>query len=232
MKLGIMQPYFLPYIGYFQLISSVDTFIVYDNIKFTKKGWINRNRMLVNGSEAVFSLPLCKGSDSSEVKERKLNANFDRRKLLNQFKGAYHHAPNFEKNLPLLEKIINFEDSNLFNYVYNSIQQMCVHLGIETEIKISSSILIDDNLKGQEKVLALCKATGANTYINTIGGKELYYIDDFRAIDVELQFIKPKNFEYKQFENPHLPWLSIIDVLMFNALDLVRDRIKNNFTLN
>ena len=232
MKLGIMQPYFLPYIGYFQLIASVDTFIVYDNIKFTKKGWINRNRMLVNGAVAVFSLPLCKDSDYSEIKQRKIATDFDRKKLLNQFKGAYHHAPNVKKILPLLEEIIFFEDLNLFNYVRNSIQQMCVHLGIETEIKISSQIQIDHALKGQEKVLALCKATGASIYINSIGGEDLYCRDDFQAVDVELQFIKANNFEYVQFENPHVSSLSIVDVLMFNSLDLVCDRIKNNFTLS
>ena len=62
-KLGVMQPYFLPYIGYFQLIEAADVFVVYDNIKYTKKGWINRNRMLRNGSDMVFSLPLKKDSD-------------------------------------------------------------------------------------------------------------------------------------------------------------------------
>ena len=56
--LGIMQPYFLPYIGYWQLLSAVDQFVVYDNIKYTKKGWINRNRFLRDGTDAVFTIPL------------------------------------------------------------------------------------------------------------------------------------------------------------------------------
>jgi len=231
MKLGIMQPYFLPYIGYFQLIAAIDQFIVYDNIKYTKKGWINRNRMLLNGTDAMFSLPLKKGSDSLDVVERELAAEFDRSKLLNQFKGAYGRAPQFELIYPLLERIVQHEEANLFRYTHNSIVQLCEHLGINTEIRISSAIRIDHELKGQDKVLALCKAAGADTYINTIGGVELYAKGDFRIQGIELQFIKTRPFEYAQFGNTFVPWLSIVDVLMFNPLNLVRAYINENYEL-
>ena len=107
MKLGIMQPYFLPYIGYFQLIAEVDQFIVYDNIEYTKKGWINRNRMLLNGTDTRFSLPLRKASDSLDVVQREISPDFDRRKLLNQFRGAYQRAPYFEQTFALLDPIIH-----------------------------------------------------------------------------------------------------------------------------
>lgn len=231
MKLGIMQPYFLPYIGYFQLLASVDLFIVYDNIKYTKKGWINRNRMLLNGTEAMFTLPLKKGSDSLDVMERELAADFDRTKLLNQFKGAYGRAPQFELTYAVLERIVRHEDANLFRYIHHSIVRLCEHLGINTEIKISSEIAIDHELKGQDKVLALCKAASSDTYINTIGGVELYAKDDFRILGIDLQFIKARPFEYAQFGAPFVPWLSIVDVLMFNPLDVVRKRIENNYEL-
>lgn len=231
MKLGIMQPYFLPYIGYFQLLASVDKFIVYDNIKYTKKGWINRNRMLLNGTDAIFSLPLKKGSDSLDVVERELAAEFDRRKLLNQFKGAYGRAPQFELTYPLLERIVQRDEANLFRYIHHSIVQLCEHLGINTEIRISSEILIDHELKGQDKVLALCKAAGADTYINTIGGVELYAKGDFRIKGIDLQFIKSTPFEYAQFGDAFVPWLSIIDVLMFNPLSAVRAYINENYEL-
>lgn len=231
MKGAIMQPYFLPYIGYFQLIASVDQFIVYDNIKYTKKGWINRNRMLLNGIDAMFSLPLKKGSDSLDVVERELAADFDRTKLLNQFKGAYGRAPQFELTYPVLERIVRHEDVNLFRYIHHSIVRLCKHLGIKTEIKISSEIAIDHGLKGQDKVLALCMATGADTYINTIGGVELYAKDDFRIQGIDLQFIKARPFEYAQFGAPFVPWLSIVDVLMFNPLNTVRACINENYDL-
>ena len=231
MKLAIMQPYFLPYIGYFQLLASVDLFIVYDNIKYTKKGWINRNRMLLNGTDAMFSLPLKKGSDSLDVVERELATDFSRTKLLNQFKGAYGRAPQFELTYAVLERIVRHEDANLFRYIHHSIVRLCEHLGIKTEIRISSEIGIDHDLKGQDKVLALCRAAGADTYINTIGGAELYAKDDFRIQGFDLQFIKARPFEYAQFGAPFVPWLSIVDVLMFNPLDVVRKRIENNYQL-
>lgn len=226
-----MQPYFLPYIGYFQLMAAVDLFIVYDNIKYTKKGWINRNRMLLNGSDAMFSLPLKKDSDTLDVVQRELAADFDCTKLLNQFKGAYGRAPYFVQTLPLLERIVRFDDVNLFRYIHHSLTRMCEHLDIKTEIRISSEIAIDHDLKSQDKVLALCQAVGADSYINAIGGMELYVKDDLRAHGIELNFIKSKPFEYPQFGVPFVPWLSIVDVLMFNPLDSVRKCVNTNYEL-
>lgn len=226
-----MQPYFMPYIGYFQLIAAVDTFIVYDNIKYTKKGWINRNRMLQNGKDVMFSLPLKSDSDSLDVCERELAADFNRDKLLNQFKGAYRRAPYFEQTFPLVEQIVRHEDTNLFRFLHHSIAKTCEHLGITTEIKFSSGIAIDRNLKNQDKVLALCEAVGANTYVNAIGGMALYSKEAFRERGVELKFIKSKPFEYAQFGDVFVPWLSIIDVMMFNAPEQIGVAIREGYEL-
>lgn len=231
MKLAIMQPYFLPYIGYYQLIAAVDTFVVYDNIKYTKKGWINRNRMLLNGTDAMFSLPLAKGSDSLDVMQRELASDFDRSRLLNQFKGAYGRAPYFEPTFALLDRLVRHEEQNLFRYIHHSIVEACEHIGIATKVQISSDIPIDHNLKAQDKVLALCRAIGTDTYINPIGGLDLYSKDDFRKEGVELKFIRSRPFEYAQFDAPFVPWLSIIDVLMFNPLNVVRECIQTNFEM-
>ncbi|MBA3023712.1 MAG: WbqC family protein [Proteobacteria bacterium] len=231
MRLAIMQPYFFSYIGYFQLIAAVDQFIVYDNIKYTKKGWINRNRMLQNGKDVMFSLPLKSDSDSLDVCERELAGDFNRDKLLNQFKGAYRRAPYFEQTFPLLEQIVRYEDPNLFRFLHHSIVKICEHLGITTEIRISSGIAIDHSLKSQDKVLALCEAAGASTYVNTIGGMELYSKETFREKGIELKFIKSKPFEYAQFGAEFVPWLSIIDVMMFKPLDTIRTCITTNYEL-
>jgi hypothetical protein len=229
MRLAIMQPYFLPYLGYFQLIAAVDKFIIYDNIKYTKKGWFNRNRMLLNGSDAIFSLPLKKDSDCLQVVERELSGNFERTKLLNQFRGAYSRAPQFDSTYKVLDRIVRFEDDNLFRYIHHSIMRLCEHLDIKTEIKISSEIDIDHELKGQEKVLAICKVLGAETYINTIGGVELYAKEDFHVHGIDLQFIKARPLKYAQFGAAFVPWLSIADVLMFNPLNSVRACINENY---
>ena len=231
MKLGIMQPYLFPYIGYFQLMAAVDIFVVYDNIKYTKKGWINRNRMLLNGKDVTFSVPLKSASDSLDVCERELAANFNRGRLLDQIRGAYRRAPYFEQTFPLIEQIMRHEDTNLFRFLRHSIIKTCEHLGITTEIRISSDIAIDHGLKNQDKVLALCSAVDANVYVNAIGGMALYTKETFLEKGIELKFIESKPFHYPQFDNEFVPWLSIIDVMMFNPLDTIRVGIKTNYAL-
>lgn len=226
-----MQPYFLPYIGYFQLIAAVDVFVIYDNIKYTKKGWINRNRMLLNGSAVTFSLPLKKDSDLLHVVQREIAADFDREKLLNKFYGAYARAPYFSQTYPLLDKIVSCEENNLFRYIHHSLVETCAHLGIGTEIRISSEIDIDHGLKGRDKVIALCQRLGADTYINAIGGTELYVQEDFVAHGIELNFIRSKPFVYPQFGAPFVPWLAIVDVMMFNPINLVREHIRSHYDL-
>lgn len=230
MKLAIMQPYFLPYVGYWQLLAAVDTFILYDNIKYTKKGWINRNRMLLNGRDEMFSLPLKKDSDALDVRERVLAPDFNPDKLLNQFRGAYQRAPYFRETFSLLERIMRYEDRNLFGFIQHSILRICECLEIGTRIVVSSTIPIDPALKGQDKVLALCAAAGAGVYINAIGGQELYARDAFQARGIELQFIRSKPFEYVQFGQTFIPWLSIVDVMMFNPVELTQ-KMLIDFTL-
>lgn len=231
MKIGIMQPYFFPYIGYFQLIQAVDQFIVYDNIQYTKKGWINRNRFLQNGKDVLFSVPLKKDSDFLDVKDREVSADFKKDKLLNQIREAYRRAPYFEQAFPVIEQIVQHDDTNLFRFTLNSIVRTCEYLKIGTEIVISSNIPIDHSLKNQDKVLALCEAVGASTYVNAIGGVELYSKEDFSSRGIELKFIKSQPFEYKQFDNEFVPWLSIIDVMMFNPIEAIKECLDTNYEL-
>jgi len=231
MNLAIMQPYFLPYIGYFQLMASVDVFVVYDNIKYTKKGWINRNRLLMNGQDTMFSLPLKKGADSLNIYERELTSDFNKNKLLNQFRGAYAKAPCFKDIYPHLEGIINYHDDNLFVYLHYSLCKLAELLDIKTRIIISSSLPVDESLKGQDKVLSICKAMSAKNYINAIGGQTLYNRADFEAEGIRLNFIQSKTMEYPQFSTPFVPWLSIVDLLMFNSLDTVRHWVNSHYSL-
>ena len=206
-------------------------FIVYDNIKYTKKGWINRNRILQNGKDMMFSLPLKNGSDYLDVCERELAVDFNRDKLLNQFKSVYRHAPYFSQTFPLIKQIVLYDDVNLFRFLHHSIVKTCEHLGIATEIRVSSDIVINHSLKKQDKVIALCKAVNASTYVNAIGGMELYSKESFRENGINLRFIKSELFEYTQFGGPFVPWLSIIDVMMFNSISTIRTRILTHYEL-
>jgi hypothetical protein len=230
-RIAIMQPYFLPYIGYFQLMAEVDLFIVYDNIKYTKKGWINRNRMLQNGKDVMFSLPLKSGSDCLNVCKRELATNFNRDKLLNQFKGAYRRAPYFAQVFPLIEQIVRHDDTNLFRFLNHAIVRICEYLGITTEIRMASDIAIDHDLKNQDKVLALCGAVGATTYVNASGGKALYSKGAFQEKGIDLKLIQSKQFEYTQLGNTFVPWLSIIDVMMFNSVIDLSEYLASGYEL-
>jgi len=222
MKLGIMQPYFLPYIGYFQLMNAVDKYVIYDNIQYTKKGWINRNRILQNGKDILITIPVEKDSDYLDIKDRCVSNNFDKKKFLNQIREPYRKAPNFDMVMPLIEDIVNCEDSNLANYIYNSIDKVRTYLGIDTELIISSSIDMDHSLKGQDKVIALCKTLDAKEYYNAIGGQTLYNKEDFTKEGINLSFVSSNPIEYPQFKNEFVPWLSILDVMMFNSVDEIR----------
>lgn len=231
MKLSIMQPYFFPYIGYFQLIAASDKFVIYDNIKYTKKGWINRNRFLLNGKDVVFSIPLVKDSDFLDVRDRSISIEYQRDKLIRQIQAAYRRAPHFEKIFPDIASIVNYGSNNLFEYICHSVEYVCRLLGIETKLIISSHVPVSRNLKGEDKVLAICKELGAKQYINTSGGIGLYSRERFQAEGVDLVFIKTRGIEYQQFEKPFIENLSIIDALMFNSLDQIKHWIQFDYDL-
>lgn len=228
-----MQPYIFPYIGYFQLINAVDKFVVYDNIQFTKKGWINRNRILVNGKDEYFTLPLKKDSDYLNVDERKLAETFstEKIKLLRKIKEAYKKAPYFEEAFPVIETIINQQEENLFKFIYQSLINVCRYLEIETEFMVSSSIPIDHTLKAQDKVIVICKQLQASNYINPIGGLELYAKETFNENKLALSFIKSNTITYQQYNNEFVPWLSIIDVMMFNSKEKIQEYLQSGFTI-
>lgn len=226
MILGIMQPYFMPYIGYFQLLNAVDKYVIYDNAKYTKKGWINRNRILQNNKDTLISISVEKDSDYLDIKDRSVADSFDKKKLINQIRESYRKAPYFEQVMPIVEDIINYEEKNLFLYIYNSIKEVCKFLNIHTEIIISSTIDVDQTLAGQDRVIAICKTLGAEDYYNAIGGQELYQPKDFEKEGINLRFLSSNLVTYKQFNNDFIPWLSIIDVMMFNSLAEIQDMLN------
>ena len=233
MKIAIMQPYFLPYIGYFQLINAVDKFVIYDNIEFTKKGWINRNRILVNGQDVYITLPLKRDSDYLDVRERFLADSWlsDGKSMLNRIAGAYRKAPYFKIVYSLIEKCILFEQNNLFQFIFNSLSLVNEYLHIQTPLVVSSTISIDHELRAEKKVMALCQACHAAEYINPIGGISLYQKDDFQQAGLSLYFLKSNEFIYRQFNHDFIPWLSIVDVMMFNSTTEIKEYLNSSYTL-
>ncbi len=230
-NVGIMQPYFLPYIGYLQLIAHVDHFVVYDRIKYTKKGWINRNRLLRNGQPATFSIPLEKAPDHLDVCDRRVSVSYAPQQLENQIKGAYAKAPQFNQVMPCISRILNFKSENLFEYVFHSLTMVCNFLHIDTPIIASSEVESTPNLRGQDRVIGLCQDLGAETYTNPIGGAELYDPNTFKDRGIDLRFIKTKAISYAQFGNEFVPALSILDVMMFNEVDQITQMLKEGYDI-
>lgn len=218
MKVAIMQPYFYPYIGYFQLINYVDQFVIYDDIEYVKQSWINRNRILVNGQASYISLPLKKDSDYLTVNMRILADSWDkdRTKLLQRLSGSYLKAPNFNAVFECLERAICYDDRNLFSFLLANLNAVLTYLDIKTPVLMSSQLGDFSKLKSQEKVLTICESLSADEYVNPIGGLELYDRNDFHDRGINLSFIKSKEIRYEQFESEFIPFLSIIDVMMFN----------------
>jgi|TARA_R110000796_G_scaffold91387_1_gene195478 hypothetical protein len=231
-RVAIMQPYFLPYIGYFHLVNSVDEFVIYDNIQYTKKGWINRNRILVNGSVKTITLPLKKGSDYLDVGDRYLASSWeqDREKLLNIIKQNYQKAPYFSTVYPLIQECINVSETNLFKFILNTLNKLNSYLDISTKITTSSTLNIDHSLKSQSKVIAICRELNASTYVNAIGGQGLYKVQDFEDEGLALKFVKSPPLLYKQYKNEFIPWLSVLDVVMFNEKQAIIN-YTNDYTL-
>ena len=233
MKLAIMQPYFLPYIGYFQLMNAADQFVVYDNIQFSKKGWFHRNRILVNGTAKMFSVPLKKDSDYLDVVQRQLAGSFEKEtnRILRTIEASYRKAPYYEEVMPLVQECFQGRSGNLFDFIYSSLTLVMQFLEIDTKMVISSSLDIDHSLKSQDKVLAICRSLDADTYINAIGGKDLYTAEAFRNRGIELRFIKTEPIEYTQCGNEFVPWLSIIDVMMFNPRERIDEYLSHRYSL-
>ena len=219
-----MQPYLFPYIGYFQLIHAVDLFVIYDDVKYIKGGWINRNKILVNNKEYLFTFSLKKSSSYANINERFFSEKFKNEKLkfLKTVEHSYKRAPFFYDVYPIIQDIMNYEKENISEFISYSLKVVCKYLGIKTPFVFSSCIDKKDFLKGEERVININKCLNSTCYINHIGGVGLYSKSRSKQEGIDLYFLKPKPIHYKQFNADFIPWLSIIDVLMFNSKDTVR----------
>ncbi|WP_277640152.1 WbqC family protein [Wolinella succinogenes] len=217
MTIAIMQPYLFPYIGYWQLINAVDTFVIYDDVNYINKGYINRNSILINGKSQQITLELIGASQNKLINEIEVGNNSQ--KLLKTIEMSYKKAPFFEIVFPIISDILNQKEKNLAKFIGYSLEKISTYLEIDTKFIYSSDIKKDNTLKAQNKILDICKRLNASTYINAIGGQKLYCKAQFQEQNIELYFLKTDIMEYKQFKNDFIPYLSIVDVLMFNRID-------------
>ncbi len=227
MKLAVMQPYFLPYLGYFQLIAAVDKFVIYDDVQFIKGGWINRNRILLDGREHLFTAPLLGASPNRLISELELVTRTNwRRKLLQTIEQAYKTASHFAEVLPMLSDIITFPERQLNAYLVHGLEKLKNYLEIPTTLVTTSAVYRNEDLKGAARILDICRREGASIYVNASGGRELYDSAAFRAQGIALRFLESEPFEYDQ-GTPHFhPSLSIVDALMCNPRAKVRTLLR------
>jgi len=244
MKLAIMQPYFFPYIGYFQLINAVDKYIIYDNLNFIKDAWINRNRILIkNSGISLISVPLIHKSSNQKIRDIEID---DSKKWRDKFKKTlslnYKSSPMFIEVFPILEQIINFNTNKIAEFNINMIKTICRYIGTETLIESESARyqVIEDCLRDESfisahypdtelrtvRILELCKYEDAGTFYNAIGGTKLYSKEKFASYSIELKFLRTRSIEYKQFSGKFTPDMSIIDVLMFNETGVISSLIE------
>jgi len=223
-RVAVMQPYFLPYIGYFQLMAAVDVFVVYDDVAFINRGWINRNRILSGGQPQLFTVPLVGASQNRLICELTLAADPRwRDKLLRTVEQAYARAPQRDVVLPLLDKLLRVPTSKLDEFLLFSLRELAAFLGLAVEIRPSSRLYDNAHLKAQDRILDICRREQAGIYVNAMGGRELYASEAFERAGMKLNFLQPRPTSYAQgLGVAHVPWLSILDVLMHNERATVR----------
>ena len=231
MKLGMMQPYFFPYIGYFQLLNMVDKYVVFDSANYIKNGWVNRNRILVNGAPDYFRASVRKASQNKLINEIEVSNDEDvKTKNIHTLEFAYKKAPFYAEVMPLLERFLMADYDNLAEINVASNKLVCDYLGIQTEIMLFSELDTDKELKREYRIYDVCKTLGADEYVNAIGGTELYDFEEFKKRGIKLSFLKADPIEYEQFGKEFVPSLSIIDVMMFNSVPQIQD-MMNKYTL-
>lgn len=232
MKIAIMQPYFFPYLGYFQLINAVDKFVFYDDVNYIKSGWINRNQILINNQSHLFSIPLKKASQNKLIKE--IETAIDDKWLSSFYttlKTSYKKAPYFSSVFPLIQSVFETQYYNIADLTINSITSISNYLELETVFERSSQQYA--TTKGMEKatrLITICQLNNSSTYINPSGGKELYQKETFKKQGIELFFIENQLAPYPQFDKDFVAGLSIIDVLMFNNKEDIK-KMLNQYQL-
>lgn len=214
-----MQPTFNPWLGYFDLINSVDKFIFLDTVQLNQQSWQTRNKIKVNNKEYLISIPIVKSSSKFDllIKDTKINEtfNFAKKKLLKTIYQEYKKSEYFEKNISFIEELINFNTNSLCDYNINIIEKICNKLGIKTElIKASSLENIDE--KKSNLVLTLCKNINAQEYYSPFNAKE--YLDKdlelFNQNSIKVIYQNYKHPIYKQVGNEFISYIGIFDLIL------------------
>jgi hypothetical protein len=225
MKIAIMQPYFFPYVGYYNLLTQVDKFVIYDDIQFTKKGWINRNYLNSPSGPWLFSIPVTNVSAIESIGQKQIAPEYERSKFISRIEQNYKKLATPEK-LSQAKRIINFPTDNLFEYIHFSLREISKEIEIDPEKIIPSSDLGDLSIhKGQDKVIQICKILNADEYINPINGKSLYSVNTFEEHGIRLKFQNPIKIPPRNYTE-EVPYLSFLDSFLTLSSDDLRNLVS------
>jgi len=224
MRLAIMQPYFLPYLGYFQLMSAVDKIALLDDANFINSGWVNRNRIAVQGEPHWLTLPLARASQNRLINEIEIvDDPVWKRKTIRTVELSYQDAPFAAQILPLLTELLQEARGSLSAFLFYQLRRLGDYIGIPTEIEQTSAKYPKEGLTGQRRILDICVREGASTYVNLPGGRSLYDAKVFASAGIELLFLDPNFPEITlRHSGQEGPCLSILDLLMFNSVSAIR----------
>jgi hypothetical protein len=224
---GVMQPYFFPYLGYFQLIEAVDNFVHYDDVNYIKRGWINRNRVLINGAPSYLTVPIDSASQNVAINKTLTDESQQwRTKTLKQMELSYRRAPQFESAIEIFKEVVFSPVGSISELGIRSVEMVVDYLGIKVQFHRSSSFnMLDRGLDRQERLVELSKKIDCDEYINPEGGQDLYDSEYFNQRGINLKFLYSKCPEYVQFKDEFVPALSILDVLMFNSKEQILEQL-------
>jgi hypothetical protein len=220
MKLAIMQPYFFPYLGYFGLIKHTDHFILFDTPQYIRHGWIERNRILKqNGEPLYIKVPLKKHARDTAINKIIVNNSENWKEKIFAQLVPYKRAPYYRAAILLLKEIFDFNSESIVEINSRSLKMTCKYLGISTPVTTWSDmgLAINSANAADEWALNICKAMGANTYYNPIGGVSFFDKSKYEKNGIEIKFMEIQPTRYNQLSKEFIPFLSIIDVIMYNS---------------
>lgn len=232
MKVGIMQPYFLPYIGYYQMMAAVDKFVILDDVNYIRKGWINRNFIMIGGGQHWLTIPLSAASQNVEIRSLEIAPDTGWKiKMKRSIERAYRRTPLTIETMEMVSRFLEAAEGNLSDFLRMTLQEVCRVLKIETPIVSSSALGSRDGFKGQDKIIRLCTELQADTYVNLPGGRSFYQNEPFKSAGIELCFIDqtipPGRLSSGLGDSPYI---SILDLLMRNSHESVRSALTE-FTI-
>jgi hypothetical protein len=225
-SVAVMQPYFFPYLGTYQLAQAVDAFVFFDDVAFIKKGYIHRNALLGPGGPQPFTLPVRDVSQNRTIAEHSYAG--DWRPFLATLQQLYRRAPMFDAVYPLVESVALDPDENVARKNALSFTRVFAYLGLARDWAFASRHALPPGLRAQARILALCEREGAGTYVNAAGGRALYQPEAFAAAGVALRFISNEAPPYPQGRDSFTPNLSMIDLLMHCPPEAVRRQLEQH----